>query len=77
MTDQPAPVDLDDLRRIHALRHEVAELEQDVTDLRSALIRGARLAGMTWREIGEVFDVTPQRAHEMARIQPTEQENTP
>lgn len=66
MTDQPEPVELDDLRRIHALRRDVAELERGITDLRSAMIRGARELGMSWREIGEVFDVSPQRAQQMA-----------
>lgn len=77
MPDQPDPVVLDDLRRIHALRREVAELEQGVTETRSALIRGARAAGLSWREIGEAFDVSPQRAHEMARIPTQETENSP
>jgi hypothetical protein len=44
----------------------VAELERDVTELRAALIRAARDAGATWREIGEAFGVSAQRAHEMA-----------
>ena len=76
MTDQPDPVvELDDLRQIHALRRGVSELERDVTETRSALILRAREAGLSWREIGEAFDVSPQRAYEMAHGPSNKKEN--
>lgn len=68
MPDQPDPVDrLDALRHVRVTRDRVAELERDVTELRAALILAARDAGASWREIGGVFDVSPQRAHEMSQ----------
>lgn len=51
------------LRKIAAARVELDRLTADYAKIRAAEIRAAR-AGLTWREIGEIFGVSLQRAHE-------------
>jgi DNA-directed RNA polymerase specialized sigma24 family protein len=38
----------------------LAELQRSLPDKRAALVDRARLAGMTWREIAKILDMTEQ-----------------
>ena len=39
---------------------QLAELQRALPDRRAALVDRARLAGMTWREIAKILDMTEQ-----------------
>lgn len=66
------------LRRIVDLRARLVEVEDAYYTARREAIDAARLADppVLWREIGEIFGVSPQRAHEMT-TQPQPERNTP
>lgn len=62
------------LRRIAEARHTLGALEDRYYAARRDAIESARPV-LRWREIGEIFGVSPQRAHEMSNPTPTERTN--
>lgn len=65
------------LRRIADARADVTEVEHRYLEARRSAIIEARYTEprLKWREIGEIFGVSPQRAVEMS--QPNTERNTP
>lgn len=55
------------LAGIEALADRVSLIAERFVTVRARAIRRARLVDITWREIGEVFGVTAQRAEAMSR----------
>jgi len=68
----------DRLRRIATARVELDRLDVEYGRIRDAAIRDARTDGrLTWREIGEIFGVSLQRAHEIGTKAQPERTPTP
>lgn len=69
------------LRRIAEARADVTKVEQRYVEARRAEILAARatLPRLKWREIGEIFGVSVQRAYKMAadKIPNSNERNTP
>ena len=74
------PDQRDRLRRIAEERDAVAEVEARYVEARRAAILEARTGEppLKWREIGEIFGVSAQRAYEMSTltISTTNERNT-
>lgn len=68
----PEPDPTGDLARLEELRDLADELLADIDRLRRDLTIRLRSAGYTWQQIGDVFGLSAQRAHQISQQQPEE-----
>lgn len=58
-----------EINSVRDLEAQLAQLEHDTRKRRVELITDLQRAGLSLRDVGSVLDISPQRVHQLARMQ--------